>query len=161
MAQLPQTTANHPATTGGTTKRKFDPIPENRIVNVVVEECEVRAFDEAFRRQWNVQDTHEVSFRFRVKGGDYDNRVVFGSAKPIFEDDPDCRLRLWTQELMGVDTLPDNYVFDTDDLVGRSGRILVRVHTKQNGEQTNKVKEVLRAENQPVGTERVYDEEPF
>lgn len=143
-------------------KRSFKPIPDGRILNVEVEECEVRAYDEAFRKQYNVEDTHEVSFKFRVKDGEFEKRVVFGSASPYCE--PGTKLYDYTKEILGKDELPEGFVWDSDLLTGLRCRIQVREHTKKNGEKTNKVKALFRAEEtqyQATPTTASDEFEPF
>ncbi|NBR22244.1 MAG: hypothetical protein EBU08_00335 [Micrococcales bacterium] len=143
MAKLPVSAGNTISSDGD---RKFDPIPENRLVDVVVENCEIREYAEEFRKQYNVKDTHEVSFKFRVQGGEFDNRVLWGSAKPYFEGDG-SRLRLWTKEILGLDNFPADYEFDTDHLIGLPARVLVTNYKKRDGTVGDKVKDVLRAVN--------------
>jgi len=144
MAGLPTAPAG---STGGLPnggKRSFPVIPDGRILNVEVEICEVRPFDEAFRKKYEVEDTHEVSFRFRVQDGEFEKRVLFGSTSPYCEEG--SKLYDWSKEIMGKDSLPEGYVWDSDQLTGLRCRIQVKEHTKQNGEKTNKVKALFRAE---------------
>lgn len=160
MVKLPTQAA--PVTTntdGNKSGKTFATIPNNTMLNVVVEKCEVRPLKEWFREKYNVSDTHEVSFMFRVVDENFKRRVLFGNAKPYINDSDNCRLRIWTEEIMGVNSLPDGYEFDTDDLVGLNARILVGEYTKNDGTTDNKVKEVLRAVDQTASTS--FDEEPF
>lgn len=162
MVKLP--TSSQPAAGNSNT---YPVIPNNKMLNVVVEKCELREINKDFREKYNISDTHEVNFMFRVTDGEYGpneksrGRVLFGTAKPYINDSDNCRLRIWAQELRGEDALPEGYEFDTDDMVGRNARVLVGEYTKQNGNVDNKIKEVLRAETQPTGTEAAYVGEPF
>jgi hypothetical protein len=154
MATLPAT-ATLPAQS---TKRERPPIIEN-IYPAIVDGCELRPHNEEFRKKYNVQDTHEVSFKFRIVGGDFDGRWVWGSANASWDETDGCRLFGWTKEIMGVDTLPSGFVFDTDNLVSLNCRIHVQQYVKSDGSIGNKVKNVLRSINQSNNYSHV--EEPF
>ncbi len=130
-------------------KKEFSVIPENALLNVQVAKCEIKPFTEDFRKKYNVEDENEVSFEFVVIDGDFAKRRLWGSAKPYFDKSDNCRLRIWTQEIMGWDSVPDGYEFDTDDLTGLNCRILVKAYVGNDGKPRNRVKEVLRAVKAP------------
>ena len=164
MVQIPtsQTQETQSSFPDSAAKKEFPIIPNDSIVNVEVVECELRDFSEDFRAQYGVKDKQEVSFRFRVTDGDYKGLNIWGSAKPIFDSSDNCRLRIWTQEILGVDKLPEGFVFDTDDLVGMNTRVLVSEYRKKKGGLGNRVKDVLRANaNTPNATVSYNAEEPF
>ena len=162
MAKLQmQTTSEQPSDGGGfptTTqkKRTFDPIPEGSIVDVEVVSVELRDLNPEFRAKFKIKETQEVSFRFKVISGDFKNRNLWGNAKPIFNDADNCRLRLWTQEILGVDRLPADYEFDTDHFPGMKCRVLVKNYAKRDGSTGDGVQDVLRAVE-----DRFAGEEPF
>lgn len=124
-------------------KRDFAPIPEDEIVTVEVVSVKIEDLPEWKREK--SKDTHQVSFRFKVIDGQFKNRNLWGNVSPWFDSHPKCRLRLWVQEILGVDRLPDGYVFDTDDFTGLQARILVGNFTKRDGAVKDFVKDVLRA----------------
>jgi hypothetical protein len=115
------------------------------ILNVEVEDVQLRPLREDFRLKYNVEATHEFNFRFRVQDGPFAKRVVFGSAKAEWDDGPGCRLRLWAQEIMGVDAFPTDYEFDSDHLVGQNCRITIKNYTKKDGSIGESAADVLRA----------------
>jgi len=137
-------------------KRTFDPIPEGKVVNVEVVAVELRDINPEFRAKYKIKDTQEVSFRFKVIDGDFKNRNLWGNAKPIWNDADNCRLRLWTQEIFGVDRMPEGYEFDTDDFTGMKARVVVRNFSKRDGTVGDGVQDVLRAL-----PDRYANEEPF
>lgn len=139
-------------------KREFPVIPDETIVNAEVVAVELRDLNPEFRAKYKIKETQEVSFRFRVTDGEYKGLNVWGNAKPIFDSSPECRLRIWTQEILGMDSLPEGFVFDTEDLAGLNTRILVTKYSKRDGSEGNRVKDVLRS-NSPATA--LYDEEPF
>lgn len=145
-------------------KRTFDPIPEGEIVDVEVVEVEIRDINPEFRAKYKIKEDKEISFRFKVISGNYKNRNLWGNAKPYWNDSDNCRLRLWTQEIFGVDRMPEGYEFDTDDFPGMKARVVVRNYQKRDGSTGDGVQDVLRAVNSNMGsgvpTTTRY-EEPF
>jgi hypothetical protein len=137
-------------------KRTFDPIPEGTIVDVEVVSVELRDLNPEFRAKYKIKETQEVSFRFKVISGPFANRNLWGNAKPIFNDADNCRLRLWAQEILGVDRLPADYKFDTDHFAGLKARVLVKNYQKRDGTTGDGVQDVLRALE-----DRFANEEPF
>jgi hypothetical protein len=161
MAKLSMQTTQPTQETGGfpsqpERKRTFDPIPEGTIVDVEVVSVELRDLNPEFRAKYKIKETQEVSFRFRVTGGEYAKRNLWGNAKPILDDSDNCRLRLWTQEILGVDRLPADFEFDTDDFTGLTCRVLVKNYNKRDGSVGDGVQDVLRAVE-----DRFANEEPF
>ena len=138
-------------------KRTFDPIPEGEIVDVEVVDVEIRDLNPEFRAKYKIKEEQEISFRFKVISGDYKNRNLWGNAKPIWNDADNCRLRLWTQEIFGVDRMPEGYEFDTDDFTSMRARVVVRNYTKRDGSTGDGVQDVLRS----VDNSRYANEEPF
>lgn len=158
MAKLPVTDSPQQQTFDDA-KPRFEAIPENSLVNCEVEKCEIRELNKDFREKYNIRDTHEVSFQFRVLDGPHKNRKLWGTAKPYLgAPGSGSRLRLWTKEIFAVDDLPDGYEFDTDDVEGLKCRVLVANYTKRDGTKGDRVKDVLRAEQTAYAAS---GEEPF
>jgi hypothetical protein len=124
-------------------------------VDVEVLDVEIRDLPDWFRKQFNVKDEQEVSFHFKVVGDDHTNRHLWGSARPVLDKSDNCRLRIWTQEILGVNSLPEDFVFDTDQLAGLQARVVVGTRVAKDGTTKNKVLDVLRANTV------TFDEEPF
>ena len=138
-------------------KRSFDPIPEGEIVDVEVVAVEIREINPEFKAKYKIKEDQEISFRFKVTAGNFKNRNLWGNAKPLWNDSDNCRLRLWTQEIFGVDRMPEGYEFDTDDFTGMRARVVVRNYTKRDGSIGDGVQDVLRS----VDNSRYANEEPF
>jgi hypothetical protein len=131
-------------------EKAFDPIPEvddfgdPTVLNVEVEKVTLRAIDESFRSKYNIEATHEFNFQFKVLDGDYKNRKIWGNAQALWYEG-NCRLRLWAQAIMGVETFPDDYEFDSEHLVGQKCRVTVKNYNKKDGTKGESVGEVRRA----------------
>ena len=162
MAQLSFGGQNsQPASQPQGEKKKFDPIPANEIVPVEVVEVEIRDIPEHIRSQYKIQDKQEVSFHFKVVDGPYKNRHLWGNAKPRWDNSPDCRLRVWTQEILGEDSLPDEYQFDTDTLQGLQARVLVRNRIAKDNSVKDGVGDVMRSLTPTASGVTVTDVEDY
>ena len=124
----------------------FDVIPEDEVLAAVVESCEER------ETPWERPDGSkavQISFRFLITEGQYAGRTIFGNTPTTFTTHPDCKLRIWAQELLGQDKLPAGFKFDTDDLVGLPCRVVIgnRARKAKDGSEVVRdfVSEVLRA----------------
>lgn len=125
---------------------EFKTIPDGEILEAEVSNCEHREtpFDDENnpgQKKW------EVSFRFQVKDGEYAGRTVFGNTPVTFTNHPDCKLRVWVQELLGLDSLPGGFRFDTDTLIGLPCRIAVGERVREGKPTKNYVMDVLRSSN--------------
>lgn len=128
---------------------EFLVIDDGEILAAEVVNCEHREtpFDDdrnPGKKKW------EVSFRFKVtEEGDHLGRTIFGRTPVTFSTHPDCKLRVWVQELLGEDALPNGFKFDTDTLIGLPCRIAVGVSERKGADGTpvrkNYVLDVLRA----------------
>lgn len=104
---------------------EFVPVPDGEILAAEVVNCEVREapFED---RQNPGQKAKRVNFRFSVtEPGDYQGRTIFGETPMTFSNHPDCKLRVWVQEILGEDDLPVGFKFNTDALIGLDVRIAV------------------------------------
>jgi hypothetical protein len=169
---MPTFTFKKPAKPGAPGEsRSFDAIPEDTIVQAEVVEVKLEEKLPQFRN--NENDTHRVSFHFKVTDGEYANRHLWGNTSTWFADDFRCKLRLWVTEILNVARIEEGYVLDTDNLAGMRVRILVGNRTKKDGTITDFAKDLLRA-NTPAASASTYtgpvpnapandvfDEEPF
>lgn len=140
---------------GAGEKKTFDPIPANTIAEVEVVDVTYKPLNEEFRKKFAVKDTHEVSFHFKVIEGPYKNRHIWGTAKPYLNSSDKCRLRIWLQELLGVDKLPAEFTLnenpDTgvyDEFTGMRCRVFTELKTSGSGKVTDRVRDVLRSVTQ-------------
>lgn len=88
-----------------------------------------------FKKSDPTQKEIQVSFRFRVidekDDGKYFGRTLFGNTPDTFSNHPECKLRIWVQELLRKDALPVGYRFDTDYLEGQLVKITVGNRTRK------------------------------
>lgn len=125
-----------------TVAEEFETIPENSVLEAEIVDCREREtiFD-IDRNDPSKGKQREVSFRFRVtEDGDWYNRQVFGRTPTTFSTHPDCKLRIWVQEILDFDELPEGFEFEPEDLVGLTTRVVIgnRPKTNQDGSITQK-----------------------
>lgn len=128
---------------GGDEGVEFEVIPADTILAATIEECEVK------ESPFDIDDKDpskgkkkQVSFKFRVsEGEEFANRVLFGNTPTTFTKHPDCKLRVWIQEILAQDSLADNFAFDTDDLVGMRVKVIVGNRPKKNADGTTGVRD--------------------
>lgn len=114
-----------------------DSVLEAEVVDVTVEDSFFWVDDNDHSKGKKQQ----VSFRFRVTDGEYAGRNFWGNTPTYFDSSPNCRLRVWVEELLGADELPVGFSFDTDMLVGAPCRIVLGLSKKGK----NFVSDVMRA----------------
>ncbi len=103
---------------------EYSTIPDGEIVRAEVAKCEER--ESIFDDDNNPGvKKREVSFMFTIMEGEYVGRKVFGSTPTTFTTHPDCKLRVWVQELLGEDSLPSGFRFNTTMLEGLPCRLVV------------------------------------
>lgn len=128
----------------------YELIPEDEILEAEVTNCEERETpfwidekDESKGKQ------REISFTFKItEPGEYFGRTLFGRTPVWFNTSPKCRLRLWVQEILGLDELPEGFEFDTDDLIDMPVKAVIGQFTVKKGkpdeEVRNRVVDVIR-----------------
>lgn len=115
---------------------------------------------------WKKHDD-EIVFEFVITDEDspYNKRRFWADVQAIICDESWCKLRLWLQEIIGVNSLGDGFVFDTDDLsdyVGLPCRIRVNQYwSKAKGVYQNGIDDVLAASKSQFKSLLKEDEEPF
>jgi len=129
---------------------EFEVIPPNTVLETTVEEVNVKEspflIDENDPSKGKKQ---QVSFKFKVnEEGDYQNRVLWGNTPTTFTTHPDCKLRAWVGEILGLDEIGADFTFDTDHLVGLTVKVVVgnrpRKHTDGSVTQTDFAEGVIR-----------------
>lgn len=109
----------------------------------------------------------EFKFHFKLTGGDYKNRHFWAEAEAEISDWDKCRLRLWLQEILGVNELPESFTISDDpaDLVQYSGlpcRIRISQYESQKyNEIRNSVDDVIGPRPSQLNTQAVSAEETF
>ena len=119
-------------TLGESTFEEFETLPADTILETTVQAVEQRT--SPFWVDENDQSKgkrEEVSFRFQVTSGEHQGRVFFGNTPTYFDASPNCRLRVWVEEILGVDELPVGFKFDTDDLIDLPVKIVLGVGAKK------------------------------
>lgn len=104
----------------------------------------------------------EFSFVIDQPDSPFDGSRIWGDTSTHFNSHPDCKLRAWTGEILGVDLQP-GFVLDTDQLAGNRCRVVVGVKKyKKDGEdkERNFVRDVMRARESHVYA-GVEGDEPF
>ncbi len=105
-----------------------------------------------------------VEFKFSISDGSaHDGTNVWGDTSTKFVQHPECRLRNWSQAILGQE-LGVGYRLDTDLLVGHDCRINVGLKQyEQNGQpkQRNFVKDVIPSAAAINAMRAAPDEEPF
>lgn len=121
----------------------FEAIPEDTIVEAEIQTVEEREtpFD-IDKNDPSKGKQHQVSFRFNVTGpAEYAGRVLFGNTPVTFSNHPDCKLRVWVQEILGTDTLPLGFKLDLSQLEGAPVKVVVGNRVKQAADGTTVAKD--------------------
>lgn len=120
-------------TLGESEQVEFETIPADTVATAEVVNCEVK------ETPWLIDESdpdkgykEQVLFRFKIVEGPYQGRQLFGNTPTTFTNHPDCKLRVWVQELLGMNTLPSEFTFDTDNLIGTKARIIVGNRPKKH-----------------------------
>ena len=133
-----------------TKAEEIQAIPANEVLAAEIVTCEER--ETPF---WIDDKDHskgkqrQVSFWFRItEDGEYYGRNLFGNTPTTFSTHPDCKLRIWVQEVLDMDSLPEGFEFEPSDLEGLPVKVVVgnRPKTNQDGSVTQKdfVEQVIR-----------------
>ena len=114
-------------------------------------------------RTWTDPDGNVVKFlewKFTLVTDDkFDGRDVWGRTTTKFTTNPNCKLYVWAEAILGIH-LPPRYRLDTDDLLDRQCRVeIAREEYEKDGttRETNKVRAVLPA----IGSLIAAEPEPF
>jgi hypothetical protein len=109
----------------------YEVIPADEILNAEVSAVEVK--ETPFDDERNPgQKQKQVSFKFLISDGPHQGRILWGNTSTIFNDNENCKLRQWVQAILGQDTLPVGFKFDTETLLGLPVRVVVGNRGKKN-----------------------------
>lgn len=155
------------AESAGSQDGEFTPIPDGTFVDA--ELVAVEATTHKYFKEDNGDPKKVVNFEFRILDGEYKNRRVWGNTSQIFSSNENCKLKLWTEALLGVDELAPGFKLKLGDLVGQKAGVMIDLQTwndktTQEERSRNQVSDVLpvsavkAARPQPT---LVDDEEPF
>lgn len=139
---------------------EYELIPEDTVLEAKVtkvEEVTTKMTDEH-----TGEPVKQVKFTFAIEDEPYKSagRLAWGRTSTKFTTHEKCRLRAWTTEIMGVDTLPTGFRLSLPALVGNYCRIVMSVREWEDKKagpdpetgqpryrQSNDVKEVIRSRN--------------
>lgn len=135
---------------------KFSVIPEGAILEAeVVKAQEQDSFFWVDKNDESKGKQREVSFRFAITDDaefvddetgetvSFAGRQLFGRTPTTFSNHPDCKLRVWVQEILGVDELPVGFEFEPEDLEGLPVKVAVGHYQKKNADGTTTPKETV------------------
>ena len=107
-------------------KKEFEPFEDGMVI-----EAEVLGVEQKTKKIRG-DELERIEFAFKIVDpqGKYNNRRVWGDTSTSFVDHPECKLRAWTQEIMGVD-LPKGFKLNTDDLIGSRCRVAITTYEYQ------------------------------
>lgn len=109
----------------------------------------------------------QIGFAFKIVEGPYAKRWFWVDVDAEINDYNKCRLRLYLQELLGENELPDTFQFneeDYDNYIGLPCRIRVKKYwSEKGGEDRNSIDEVMAPTGKHPALAKPVDEymEPF
>lgn len=133
-------TLTAPAGDGET--KTFEAIPAGEELLCEIEDCFVK---EAPWKNDDGEHPQRVNFKFRVQEeGKYKGRILFGNTSTSFVDHPDCKLRGWVKEILGLDEIPIGFRFSTDLLVNEFVVVGVGNYDGKNVDGSVKVRDTAK-----------------
>lgn len=124
----------------------YDPnflIPDNTLVDVVVDRCDIRMVPDHIRELYRMCQTHSVNLRFMVTRGEFVGRILYLTLYPVVSPDgtafPGSKFYSWLQALLGKDRVDNGYIFDTDDVIAQTLTLRVKQFPRSNGGVKNVV----------------------
>lgn len=117
---------------------------ENHTV-VLAEVATVEEEENPFFKDDDGNPQRNVVFKFKVLEGEHEGRFVWGRTPTTWSTNEKCKLRGWAEEILAT-TIPTKPLppLNTDDLIGRRCRAVIGTYTKKNGDEGNKVTDVMR-----------------
>lgn len=115
----------------------FELLPEDSIIDVTISNIEISV--------WTDPQTQEsrknLNWTFTINTpGEWDGKRIWGNTSMVFNTNPNCKLRNWSQSVLNTE-LDVDYVLDTDDLIGRRCRVVVG---HKPGKQKDTGAEIMR-----------------
>lgn len=127
---------------------EYDAIPDGEILAAEVVSVEVK--EAPWEDKNTGQKAKRVNFRFVItEEGAWQGRTIFGETPTTFTTHPDCKLRVWIQEILGSDDLGDGFRFKPSALDGMPVRIAANQRERKAADGStqykNYVGDVIRA----------------
>ena len=101
---------------------KFELLEEDSIHEATLSNLEVSTFEDPATKE--VRKSFNWTFTIHTPG-DWEGKRIWGNTSMLFNMHPNCKLRNWAQVLLGEE-LERDFELDTDDLIGRKCRIIVK-----------------------------------
>lgn len=131
----------------------------------------VKAIEGKDKTANNGDKYRQIEWKFELSDpdGDQDERTIYGKTSDKFVDHPDCKLKNWTEAILG-EILPIDERVDMDDVLDREciAVIGVRMYTKDGDIEENTrryefVKDVrpTKANAEKMKAQLLDEEEPF
>lgn len=109
---------------------EWTPIPDQASLRAKLLNAKKRTMP--FKEYDSTEDAVRIEWTFQIEeDGAFLNRKVKGLTGTKFVNHPDCRMYQWAKTLMGVETLPEGFQLDLDDLTGQA--VVVQVNQKEGG----------------------------
>lgn len=170
MPVIGKTQSTKPNATKSGGKKSFEAIPAGTYNAEIVKMSwhEIDLDVTPWKKDRQIQE--EINFEFRITDGPYAKRRFWTDVPFEISDWSGCKLRLYLQEILGYNELPESFELDTDDLSFFEGlpcRIRVNTYySKKHDEDRNGIDDVLAptaAQLKEVKTEvdQYADEEAF
>jgi hypothetical protein len=144
--------------------REFSVIPEGEILQA--ELLNVKVVEKPWDDKLTGEPQKMVSFEFVItEDCPYKNQHVWGETWTSFNTG--SPLYRWVKELLGQDQLEVGFKFDTDNLDGLTGRVLIGNRPKKDKNTGNVtgthyyVEDVYRASDVPTTADMFENDEPF
>jgi hypothetical protein len=128
----------------------YDAIPNEEVIAVSLADVEERT--QTFRNDETGQpeEVDRLRWSFIVtEPGPYQGRTVTGMTSTAFTSHPNCKAYQWASALSGGYQFAPDETLDTDDLVSKPARVLIK-HNVKDGRVYENVVNVLQA--RPGGT---------
>jgi hypothetical protein len=134
---------------------EFDMIPENEVVNVRLESVEPNDFT------WEGKKVEKLRWTFAIiDQGEWYGKQVRGDTSTSFTNHPNCRAYNWAVALAGRQ-YADGELFDSDDIIGMPGRVIIYHKPDKRDRVWMEVKDVLPPSTLKPAAALPPDEAPF
>lgn len=137
-------------------ENSYQQIPEGSVLGAEV--LEVKEKKMPFTDD-NGNDIFKVEFKFLITDDEFSGRNIWGNTPTTFSENPDCKLRSWTQEILQLDAVPVGFSLDTEHLVGMPCRVQIGHRIQTKGDQKivrDYVADVIRARTRAPSSADVF-----
>lgn len=152
-----------PKLTAGTASsdEDYDAIPEDEVVAASL--ADVDSLEQTFKNDetGNPEVVTRLKWSFVVtEPGPWQGRTVTGLTSTSFVSHPNCKAYNWASALAGGKQFDEDEVLDTDDLIGKPCRVIIK-HNVKNGRTYENVANVLQPRAGFTSGQTTAQEAPF